>query len=95
MGKRLHDGLSALIRAHPGMIKSVQGRGLLLALELDSAAKAVEFVRELSGRGVLAMAGEVKKSSLILRPSLLIHADDVEAVTGAVAASVEALEKRR
>jgi predicted acetylornithine/succinylornithine family transaminase len=42
VGQQLIDGLKALQAAHPGLIKQVRGRGLMLAIQLSQPSKPIQ-----------------------------------------------------
>jgi acetylornithine/N-succinyldiaminopimelate aminotransferase len=74
MGRLLRDRLLALAPASAGVVKDVRGRGLLVALDLESpVAEAVAACRE---RGLLVLtAGE---NALRLAPPLIVDEESIE-----------------
>ena len=71
-GKKILNGLRPLAEEHPGVFRSVAGRGLLLSIQLTSAEKAMAFCKAARAQGLLCVPGEVLKSSVILRPPLTL-----------------------
>ena len=90
-GERLKEGLLTLAPQHRKGIKGVDGAGLLLAVDLGTERRARAFCKALSGAGALALPGAVARHTVVLRPSLLIGAADVERVLAAATAAAEGL----
>jgi putrescine aminotransferase len=84
MGERLLAGLTAVAAANKRKVKAVDGVGLLLALDLGTTGAAAAFCKRLAAAGVLAMPGAVARHSVVLRPSLLVTAAEVDAIVAAV-----------
>jgi len=101
MGARLETGLSSLVRADPGTVRNVSGLGLLLALDVGDERVAHAFCRALAAEGVLAVPGLVARHTVVLRPSLLVSADEIDRIAAAcgaaaaVAAACKAPRRRR
>ena len=89
-GVRLSDGIEKLRKDHKA-IKGTSGKGLVWALDLGSAKKATEYCRALSDAGVLADVGAVAKNTVLLRPNLMISAEEIDTVIGALNAAAEAI----
>lgn len=83
-GKSLKSGIEKIIARYKGVILSVQGEGLLLSMNLKSAAKARAFCKNLAKTGVLASPGQVASSSVVLRPALTISGKMINAVLSAI-----------
>jgi len=80
MGSLLLKGLVEVMRQYSEKITSVQGKGLLLSLELDSDERARIFNSELINDGVFCVRGRVNKNSILIRPSLLVSECDVKKI---------------
>lgn len=78
------DRFTAGLLGAPG-VRSVRGRGLLLAVELDVPSSAV--AADLLAHGVIVNA--VTPSAIRLAPSLLITEDEIDAGVSAVIESVQ------
>lgn len=83
MGEKLHAALAGVSAGSRGKV-SVSGIGLLQALLFKDDAKAARFCREARKLGLLAVQGEVAKSSVVLRPSLTIDIDGIEKIESCV-----------
>ena len=75
-GKLLEQGLRKLQSAHPTLLLSVAGRGMVWSLKLNAPESALAFCREAAACGLLLREGKVDKTTVLLRPSLLL--DDGE-----------------
>ena len=83
-GKKLKSGIEKVIAKHKGVIFSVQGEGLLLSMDLKTAAKARAFCKNLAKAGVLASPGQVAQSSVVLRPALTISTRMINSILEAI-----------
>jgi acetylornithine/succinyldiaminopimelate/putrescine aminotransferase len=90
VGERLRASLSALVGARSA-IKGISGLGLLLAVDLGREEAARAFCKALAAEGVLAMPGMLARSTVVLRPSLLIGGEDVTRIEAACTAAARAL----
>ena len=90
-GRILINGFKLLMKDNPGKIKSVQGDGLLIGLELNDAASAQTFCRTAAQNGLLVKNGEVLEKSVIIRPSLLITPTDAEDILNASKLALDTL----
>jgi len=75
-GTMLKEELEQLVSRTP--LLSVSGEGLLLSLEFADEDRAREVCRAARQHGILATVGRVRRNCVVLRPSLLITAGDVE-----------------
>jgi acetylornithine/succinyldiaminopimelate/putrescine aminotransferase len=89
-GKILAEKLKALAGSNP-KLKSVQGIGLMLSLEFESAEAADEFCRSAIQQGVLVKSGEVAKQSVVIRPPLTINDKDLEKIVTGIENALSAL----
>jgi acetylornithine/succinyldiaminopimelate/putrescine aminotransferase len=87
-GKSLRDGLESLRNSFPDKIKSLDGRGLLLSMDLSTAERALAFCRAAADKGLLVCPGDVARSSIIFRPGLLISGTTVAEILQAVSAAL-------
>lgn len=53
-------------------VRDVRGRGLMIGIELDGAARAMTCTRELLRRGFLVLSGGIAGDTLVLTPPLTI-----------------------
>ncbi len=87
MGEKLMKDLGGLA-GKKAALRSVSGKGLLISLKLESAEAARGFCRKAREKGLLASAGKVDESCVVLRPSLLIGDEEAafigETVTGII-----------
>jgi acetylornithine/succinyldiaminopimelate/putrescine aminotransferase len=90
-GRALLRGLGELRGSHPEL-RSVEGQGLLVALDLGDAERARALCRRLADHGVLAAVGRVARHTVLLRPSLLVEEEHLELIVKGVEAALDALE---
>ena len=95
MGEKLKIGIEGIVEKHGKTILSVEGAGLLLSMDLETPAKAKAFCKNLSKAGVLASPGAVADHTVILRPSLTLSGEDVEAILEAVASAASKKAKAK
>lgn len=91
MGERLATSLQTLADEHPDIVLGVNGKGLLLALELTSEEQAAALSAALADNGVLAVPGRVATASVVLRPSLLITDEECQHLVAGCRAALAAL----
>ena len=77
-GAQLLAGLRELAAAPNSPIKAVHGEGLLIALELADPERALAFCRDAARNGLLVLPGEVATHTVVLRPSLLLTAQEAD-----------------
>jgi 4-aminobutyrate aminotransferase len=70
-------GLAPLKQRYPGLVRDVRGRGLMLAIELDTPDHAEELQWACFQRGLLAL--ECGVSSIRLSPPLVVSEREVDA----------------
>jgi predicted acetylornithine/succinylornithine family transaminase len=76
-GKQIMEGLRGLQRRF-SFIKDVRGKGLLIGLELDDAARTERFANEAEDRGVLLGWSMYAEATVRLAPPLIITAEEVD-----------------
>jgi acetylornithine/succinyldiaminopimelate/putrescine aminotransferase len=90
MGRRLGDGLAALVARWPDRLEADRGLGLMRALETRSEALGFELTKRCFAHGLLAIFAFNRQSTLQVMPPLTITAEEVdellERLGGAVAA---------
>ena len=87
MGRKLVDGIEALVREDRSPIRGVAGKGLLLSLDLGAEETAQQFCRDTAQHGLLMSRGEVARHTVLLRPSLLVTQDQVDEILIALRAA--------
>jgi len=86
LGRRLLAGLAGLIGR--GGLTAVRGRGMLLGLELESAATCTAFVRRALARGLLLNWTLHRDTVVRLAPPLVLSDDEAERAIEAIAAAL-------
>jgi acetylornithine/N-succinyldiaminopimelate aminotransferase len=76
-GAQLMDGLRELQKRFD-MVKDVRGKGLLVGLELDDAARAERFSYEAEDRHVLLGWSMYAEATIRLAPPLIITAEEID-----------------
>ncbi len=89
-GNILKKRLNELAGSKP-KLKSVQGVGLMLSLEFESAQEAEKFCRSAIQQGVLVKSGEVAKHSVVIRPPLTINDQDLDKIVTGIEKALSAL----
>ena len=92
MGERLHAGLGRLAAAHPEVVREVRGLGLMAGIEYSEDSMGPRMSFHLSQHGVLAIYSGNQPAVMRLMPSLVIGAEEVDFLLGALEASVADLE---
>ncbi len=93
LGENLLEDLRKIAAGHKEIIVSVSGKGLLISLKFANENAAGAFCRKASESGLLVNTGRVDASTVLIRPSLLITAEDARQIAGAVAETLENLKK--
>jgi 4-aminobutyrate aminotransferase / (S)-3-amino-2-methylpropionate transaminase / 5-aminovalerate transaminase len=86
VGEGWLDSLRSSLSASP-MVRAVRGRGLMIGIELTSAAVALGVARELLGSGYIVLTGGPTGETLTLTPPLTIEErllDGFVAVVGGI-----------
>jgi acetylornithine/succinyldiaminopimelate/putrescine aminotransferase len=86
IGKKLLTGIADLIKPNSA-IRHVAGKGLLLSLDVGSPEKASRFCRNAAKNGLLLAPGCIARNTVLLRPSLLISAQEADEILAAVASA--------
>lgn len=84
MGELLGEGLAELRAKHPNVLVEHRRKGLMVGLELLTADMGMILSRELVQHGVLAMFLPHDPKVMRLLPSLVIDADQVRELLGAL-----------
>lgn len=84
-GWRIRDGLLRLRSQYSDVIRNVDGKGLLLAMQLDSVGSALRLCRNAAACGLLLLPGRVAGDSVVLRPSLLLTNEQAQEVVDSLA----------
>lgn len=71
-GDILIKEISAIVRKHDSILRSVDGRGLLIGLEAKDAKVAHQIVRHMINDGVLILPAFAKPSVLMIEPPFVI-----------------------
>jgi 4-aminobutyrate aminotransferase-like enzyme len=91
MGDRLIRQLTNLSENNASAVVSVTGKGLLISLKLMSEDMATKFCAAAGQHGVLVETGGVDRTTVLFRPSLLIHEGEADRVVSMTAANLESL----
>ena len=92
-GAALRERMIGLLDEHPELMLGVEGEGLLLALRLDSEEAAVALCRHAREEGLLLRQGRLARDTVVLRPSLLLTDNEIEALVKALDASLARISK--
>ena len=68
-------GLAPLVTRHPGLVREVRGKGLMLGVEFDTPEHAEEVQWVAFGKGLLVL--ECGRSTVRMSPPLTVTADEV------------------
>lgn len=79
-GTQLQQGLEALARDYPSVLKDVRGRGLLLGVECVSNAVGVAWSRALLARRVIVSGTLISATTIRVCPPLVITEAEVQQV---------------
>jgi 4-aminobutyrate aminotransferase len=74
-GDQAMAGLRPLVTRFPGLVRDVRGRGLMIGIELDTAAHADEVQWACFQRGLLVL--ECGKSAVRMSPALTVTEDEM------------------
>lgn len=89
LGESMIRELGEYAARRSDVLVSVSGRGLLISLKFSSDDAARSFCCIASLNGLLAVPGEVDRSSVPLRPSLLITPAEASLITGGVVKALD------
>jgi 4-aminobutyrate aminotransferase len=79
-GERALTALTALAGRHPGIVREIRGRGLMIGIELDSHDRAATLERLCLERGLLILGAG--RTSVRLSPPLSVTAEQVDIAVG-------------
>jgi putrescine aminotransferase len=88
MGQRFAEGLAALQKKHPRIVSEVRQRGLMIGLEMANEMCGPLMARAMGQHGVISVYAHLRPSTLQLMPPLIIEAQEVDEVLGALDASL-------
>jgi acetylornithine/succinyldiaminopimelate/putrescine aminotransferase len=91
MGRRLGDGLGALVARWPDRLEAHRGLGLMRALETRSEALGFELTKRCFAHGLLAIFAFNRQSTLQVMPPLTITAEEVDELLERLGAAVAAM----
>jgi len=91
LGDVLIKELFALAGKSSGKVVSVAGKGLLISLKLANQNLALKFCAAARNGGLLVNTGEVDRSTILIRPSLLISTEEADRIVDIVAQSLLAI----
>lgn len=86
MGARLLDALRAIAARPDAPFRDVAGTGLALSLDCGAEEAARDFCRRAAQNGLLVLPGAVARHAVVLRPSLLLTADEADVIVAAIRA---------
>ncbi|MBF6605325.1 MAG: aminotransferase class III-fold pyridoxal phosphate-dependent enzyme [Chloroflexi bacterium] len=75
-GRQAMAGLDALLARHPGLVREVRGKGLMIGIEFDTAAHADAVQTAAFQRGLLIL--ECGRSTVRMSPALTVSAAEME-----------------
>jgi 4-aminobutyrate aminotransferase len=75
-GDQAMAGLRAIAAAHPGVVVDVRGKGLMIGIELDTAARAEEVQWAAFRRGLLVL--ECGRKAIRMAPPLVVTESEVD-----------------
>jgi 4-aminobutyrate aminotransferase len=88
-GAQAIAGLQPLLARHPGLVRDIRGRGLMLGVEFDTAEHAEEVQWAAFQRGLLVL--ECGRSSVRMSPALTVSEAEMATALRIVAESVAAV----
>jgi len=94
MGERFASGFAGLREAHPGIFVGVRQKGLMMALQLATAACGPAMTKALAERGMLALFSHYDPAALQVMPPLIIAPEEVDLVLEAMDGALGAVAER-
>ncbi|HPI94187.1 MAG TPA: aminotransferase class III-fold pyridoxal phosphate-dependent enzyme [Deltaproteobacteria bacterium] len=91
IGDRMVGELSALAEKNGSKIVSIAGKGLLLSIKLAAEDLARRFCAAARAGGLLVNIGETDRTTILIRPSLLISDEDATEIFNAITRTLEAV----
>lgn len=92
-GRQLVDGLRPLVDRHPGLVRDVRGRGLMLGIQFDSGETAEAVQMAAFGRGLLVL--EAGDDCVRMSPPLVVTEAEVATAIRLLGESVAEVAERR
>jgi len=84
MGQRFAEGLAALKKKHSRIVSEVRQRGLMIGLDMANEMCGPLMARAMSQHGVISVYAHLRPSTLQIMPPLIIEAEEVDEVLGAL-----------
>jgi putrescine aminotransferase len=91
LGNVLIKKLSALAEKSGGKLLSVAGKGLLISLKLASQDLATKLCAAARHDGLLVNTGAVDRTTILIRPSLLIGMEEADKILDIIAKILQAI----
>jgi len=93
MGKRFHEGFQRLLKNYPELLLEVRQKGLMMGLQYTNESIGPRLTKKLSDRSVIAVYTGNDPSICRFMPPLVITAQEVDEVLGALEESMSELSK--
>lgn len=93
LGARFVDGLRAVRARHPGVVRDVRGRGLMIGLEFTHSDYALLVSAEAGHRGVITFYTLNKPEVIRIEPPLVITPDLIDQAVGGIEGAVAEAER--
>ncbi len=93
MGKRFRVGFDRLLKEYPDLLLEVRQKGLMMGLQYTNESIGPRMTRKMADRSVIAVYTGNDPSICRLMPPLVITADEVDMVLGALEDSMKELSK--
>lgn len=90
-GDRFLAGIAAIRDRHPGVLREVRGRGLLLGLDFGDNETGYAVAAELFRRGVLVAGTQIGATTIRIEPALAIADDLIDEVLARLDAAFKAV----
>jgi len=91
MGRRFRGGFDRLLKQYPDLLLEVRQKGLMMGLQYTNESIGPRMSRKMADRGVIAVYTGNDPSICRLMPPLVISADEVDTVLGALEESMKEL----
>ena len=93
MGTRFRAGFDRLLKDYPDLLLEVRQKGLMMGLQYTNESIGPRMTRKMADRSVVAVYTGNDPSVCRLMPPLVITADEVDVVPGALEESMKELSK--
>lgn len=93
MGRRFRAGFDRLLKEYPDLLLEVRQKGLMMGLQYTNESIGPRMTRKMADRSVVAVYTGNDPSVCRLMPPLVITADEVDVVLGALEESMKELSK--